>query len=175
MTQLQKIVAKAKTLRKSYPNLKWTDLIKKASKLVTPAKKSVSGIKKAVATKYAPSKLLIKKRIETKSDFAMAGIKKKKAVKKSPARSLHKDTKSHNVNIRVVSGLSDKAIERIKNIQKTISDSELMKKNLQSLMKSDTYKKDKKFIAEAKRTIQYINRTNIEYKKMITRLKQFIK
>ena len=36
----------------------------------------------------------------------MAGIKKKKAVKKSPARSLHKDTKSHNVNIRVVSGVS---------------------------------------------------------------------
>jgi len=31
MTELQKIVAKAKTLRKSYPNAKWTDLIKKAS------------------------------------------------------------------------------------------------------------------------------------------------
>jgi len=31
MTQLQKIVAKAKTLKKSYPNTKWTDLIKKAS------------------------------------------------------------------------------------------------------------------------------------------------
>lgn len=109
MTQLQKIVAKAKTLRKSYPKLKWTDLIKKASKLVTPAKKSVSGIKRIVAKKYAPVKPLVKKRIETKSDFAMAGVKKKKAtkkvVKKSPARSLHKDTKSHNVNIRVMSGI----------------------------------------------------------------------
>lgn len=108
MTQLQKIVAKAKTLRKSYPKLKWTDLIKKASKLVTPAKKSVSGIKRTIVKKYAPAIPLIKKRIETKSDytsnFAMAGVKKKKAVKKSPARSLHKDTKSHNVNIKVLSG-----------------------------------------------------------------------
>jgi hypothetical protein len=30
---------------------------------------------------------------------------KKKAAKKSPARMLHKDTKSHNVNIRVMSGV----------------------------------------------------------------------
>ena len=84
MTQLQKIVAKAKSLKKSYPNTKWTDLIKKASKLVTPAKKSVSGInRKVVAKKSAPVKPLIKKRIESKSDFAMAGVKKKKATKKS--------------------------------------------------------------------------------------------
>ena len=39
MTQLQKIVAKAKSLKKSHPKTKWTDLIKKASKLVTPSKK----------------------------------------------------------------------------------------------------------------------------------------
>lgn len=109
MTQLQKIVAKAKSLKKSHPNTKWTDLIKKASKLVTPAKKSVSGIKRTIVKKSAPVKPLVKKRIETKSDFAMAGVKKKKAtkkaVKKSPARSMHKDTKSHNVNIRVMSGI----------------------------------------------------------------------
>ena len=74
-------------------------------------KKSVSGINKAVVKKYAPIKPLIKKRIETKSDFAMAGIKKKKAVKKSPARSMHKDTKSHNVSIRVMSGVNSKLNE----------------------------------------------------------------
>jgi len=98
MTQLQKIVAKAKILKKSYPNTKWTDLIKKASKLVTPAKKSVGAtkkkkavVKKAVVKKYAPVKPL---------------AKKKKAVKKSPARSMHKDTKSHNVRISVMSGIN---------------------------------------------------------------------
>jgi len=89
MTQLQKIVAKAKTLRKSYPNTKWTDLIKKASKLVTPASKSVAGTKKKKAIK----KIAVKK-----------VARKKSIAKKSPARSLHKDTKSHNVNIRVMSG-----------------------------------------------------------------------
>lgn len=115
MTQLQKIVAKAKSLKKSYPNTKWTDLIKKASKLVTPAKKSVSGIKRTIVKKSAPAIPLIKKRIVSKSDFAMAGIKKKKAtkkaVKKSPSRSMHKDTKSHNVNIRVMSGVNSKLNE----------------------------------------------------------------
>jgi hypothetical protein len=78
MKQLQKIVAKAKSLKKSYPNTKWTDLIKKASKLVTPAKKSVSGIKRTIVKKSAPAIPLIKKRIVSKSDFAMAGVKKKK-------------------------------------------------------------------------------------------------
>jgi hypothetical protein len=97
MTQLQKIVAKAKSLKKSYPNTKWTDLIKKASKLVTPASKSVGAIKKKKAVKKAVKKYAPVKRL----------IKKKTAVKKSPARSLHKDTKSHNVNIRVMSGMGD--------------------------------------------------------------------
>ena len=73
MTQLQKIVAKAKTLKKSHPNTKWTDLIKKASKLVTPASKSVGAVKKKKAVKkYAPVKPL---------------YKKKKAVKRSTSRS----------------------------------------------------------------------------------------
>ena len=30
-TALEKIIAKAKQLKKSYPNTKWTDLVKKAS------------------------------------------------------------------------------------------------------------------------------------------------
>ena len=73
MTQLQKIVAKAKILKKSHPNTKWTDLIKKASKLVTPASKSVAGTKnKKTVKKYAPVKPL---------------AKKKKAVKRSTSRS----------------------------------------------------------------------------------------
>lgn len=206
-TAIEKIQAKAKALRKSYPNAKWTDLIKKAS---TELKKvgAIGGVsKKKKATKKAATKKTVSKRkpkiIKVLKQHGTSAREYDKRHQALPAgrrisksgrpytetrsnrsnkgvllgipKSTHKDTKSHNVNIRVVSGLSDKAIERIKNIQKTILDSELMKKNLQSLIKSDTYKKDKKFIAEAKRTIQYINRTNIEYKKMITRLKQFIK
>jgi hypothetical protein len=175
MTQLQKIVAKAKSLKKSHPNTKWTDLIKKASKLVTPAKKSVSGINKAVVKKYAPVKPLVKKRIETKSDFAMAGVKKKKAtkkaVKKSPARSMHKDTKSHNVNIRVMSGINKDLIHRISKINDEILQREGVtfsvierRKELIARNGADWYKK---WIKDAKAIVS-------ELKKHKTELKRFI-
>jgi hypothetical protein len=128
MTQLQKIVAKAKTLRKSYPKLKWTDLIKKASKLVTPASKSVGGTKKKKAVKKAVvKKAVAKKKIGYKSDriaqlikttpiirkYKEKGYSRKDAIKNAmldagfmSGTKTHKDTKSHNVRISVVSGLS---------------------------------------------------------------------
>jgi hypothetical protein len=43
--------------------------------------------------------------------------KKISGVKKSPARSLHKDTKSHNVNIRVMSGVQNLNEYWLKNLQ----------------------------------------------------------
>ncbi len=176
MTQLQKIVAKAKSLKKSYPNTKWTDLIKKASKLVTPAKKSVSGInRKVVAKKSAPVKPLIKKRIESKSDFAMAGVKKKKAnkkaVKKSPARSMHKDTKSHNVRINVVSGINKHLIERISKINDEIEQRENVifdvmsrKKDLISRHGDAWYKK---WIKDAKGIVAELKKHKSELKRFI--------
>lgn len=176
MTQLQKIVAKAKTLRKSYPKLKWTDLIKKASKLVTPAKKSVSGInRKVVAKKSAPIKPLIKKRIESKSDFAMAGVKKKKAtkkaVKKSTAKSYHKDTKSHNVRINVVSGINKHLIERISKINDEIEQREDVifdvmsrKKDLISRHGDAWYKK---WIKDAKGIVAELKKHKSELKRFI--------
>ena len=173
MTQLQKIVAKAKSLKKSYPNTKWTDLIKKASKLVTQAKKSVSGInRKIVAKKSAPVKPLIKKRIESKSDFAMAGVKKKKAtkkaVKKSPARSMHKDTKSHNVNIRVMSGTDDilkdylKTKELLIKIEKAI-------KNTPILAQKYGYSK-----AQTKIALNKLKKYKKETSEHLTQLKKLI-
>jgi len=178
MTQLQKIVAKAKTLKKSYPNTKWTDLIKKASKLVTPASKSVgatkkkkSVVKKAVIKKYAPVKPLVKKRIETKSDFAMAGVKKKKAVKKSPARSMHKDTKSHNVNIRVMSGINKDLINRISKINDEILQREgvifSVIERRKELIERNGAAWYKKWIKDAKAIVT-------ELKKHKTELKRFI-
>jgi hypothetical protein len=206
-TAIQKIQAKAKALRKSYPNAKWTDLIKKAS---TDLKKigAIGGVsKKKKATKKAATKKTVSKRkpkvvkvLKQHGTSARAYDKRHQAlpagrrISKSGRaytetrsnrsdkgvllgmpKSTHKDTKSHNVNIRVVSGINDTAINQIKDIQKTMLNSELMKNNIQSLMKSDTYKKDKKFIAEAKKTIVNINKTNSEYKKMITSLKKLIK
>lgn len=74
ITHLQRITTKAKQLRKSNPKLKWIDAVKKASKLM-------------------PKKTASKK----------VGAVKKKAAKKTAVKK-HVDTKSHNVNIRVVSG-----------------------------------------------------------------------
>ena len=82
---LIKITNKAKQLRRANPKMKWTDAVKKASKLVKPTAKKAAPKKRAVAKKVSG----VKKRAP-----------KKTAVKK------HKDTKSHNVNIRVISGLS---------------------------------------------------------------------
>jgi len=127
MTQLQKIVAKAKTLRKSYPNAKWTDLIKKASKLVTPASKSVGATKKKT----------VKKKAVKKYDPVKPLVKKKKAVKKSPARSMHKDTKSHNVRISVMSGMNGSE-QFVKQLNSLLAD----KKKLESDL--NIYKQRKK-------------------------------
>jgi hypothetical protein len=179
MTQLQKIVAKAKSLKKLYPNTKWTDLIKKASKLVTPAKKSVSGIKRTIVKKSAPAIPLIKKRIVSKSDFAMAGVKKKKAtkkaVKKSPARSMHKDTKSHNVNIRVMSGVNDKYLD---DLNKWVKLSKSYQSDL--LLWKDKLKAAKKYkVPDAIKTYTgYVNLYTRELKNIkqhIAQLKKHIK
>lgn len=110
MTKLEKIVKAAKALRKKYPNKysKWTDYIKAASKQVSGFegvsrkgdKTTVHYSKKGPATKKkaAPKKA---------TQSTLFGVKKAAPKKKAPAGSSHKDTKSHNVNIRVVSGVNN--------------------------------------------------------------------
>jgi hypothetical protein len=80
MTTLQKIIKDAKSLRAKNPKKysKWTDFVKEASK------------------KYAFKTKTVKKK----------AIKKKVGVLKPNDK--HKDSKSHNVNIRVVSGVKKK-------------------------------------------------------------------
>lgn len=80
---LIKITNKAKQLRRANPRLKWTDAVKKASKLIKPA------------TKKAATKKRVAKKV--------SGVKK--SAPKKAATKTHKDTKNHNVNIRVVSGV----------------------------------------------------------------------
>lgn len=75
MTKLQEIVKKAKALKKAYPN--------KYSKWTDYVK--------------AASKLVSKSKT--------VGAVKKTATKKTATRSTHKDTRSHNVNVKVVSGV----------------------------------------------------------------------
>ena len=86
-------IAETKKLRAKNPKLSQAQALKQAfailyGKKVGPVKK------KAAVKKAAPKK---------KAAVKKAAPKKKAAVKK--LKSYHKDTKSHNVNIRVVSGI----------------------------------------------------------------------
>lgn len=75
-------------------------------------KGSISGLDKVVKkgnkttvlyTKKAKKKTEPKKKV---SQGVLFGVKKKKSPKKKAIKSTHKDTKSHNVNIRVMSGVN---------------------------------------------------------------------
>lgn len=99
MTTLQLIIKKAKALKAAAPKkyAKWTDYVKAASATIKPKKKAtVSGIKKKAAPKKAAAKKV---------------IRKKAAPKK--ATSIHKDSKSHNVKISVMSGTERNDAERV--------------------------------------------------------------
>jgi hypothetical protein len=84
MTALQSIIKEAKSLKKQYPKRysKWTDYVKQASAIYASKHKGKSPVGKKKATK--------------------------KKVGATKPLSKHKDTKSHNVNIRVVSGIKKK-------------------------------------------------------------------
>ena len=97
-THLQKITARAKQIRKAHPKMIWTDAIKKASKEL--AGKKVGAVKKKAAPKKAA-----KKKAHTKWG-KVASHKRRVAGSEK-----HTDTKSHNVNIRVVSGMENKPIK----------------------------------------------------------------
>lgn len=108
MTALKWITTEAKKLKKKYPKrfATWREYVAQASaiysakhkgKSLVGKKKTVSGVKKKAVKKTAT----------------------KKPVKKS-TRSYHKDSKSHNVNIKVVSGVEkdiNRTIEQLKKLQ----------------------------------------------------------
>jgi hypothetical protein len=90
MTTLQKIIKDAKSLRAKSPKKysKWTDYVKEASK------------------KYASKSPATKKKVAKRKIGIVKPVK------------THKDTKSHNVNIRVVSGIKKKKAAK-KSVKKT--------------------------------------------------------
>ena len=107
MTTLQLIIKKAKALRKAAPNKysKWTDYVKAASATIKPKKKAtVSGVKKKTAVK----KTAVKKTAVKKTAVKKAAPKK--------TTSIHKDSKSHNVRINVVSGIGKGLVKRLDDI-----------------------------------------------------------
>jgi hypothetical protein len=85
--RLKQITTKAKQLYKTGKYAKWTDAIKAASKMTA----SIGATKKKAAKKVVKKK---------------AAVKKVAPKKKAASKSYHKDSKSHNVRISVMSGSS---------------------------------------------------------------------
>lgn len=124
MTALQWIVKEAKAIKKAYPKrfAKWTDYVAQASAIYAKkhkgkspvgkkhakkvvrkkaAKKKVSGVKDSDAIKRE----LAKKGLKMPHGYSTLKRKRKVGAVKKSATTMHKDTKSHNVNIRVMSGI----------------------------------------------------------------------
>lgn len=122
MTALKWITSEAKKLKKKYPKrfTTWREYVAQASAIYAKKHKGKSPVgKKRKAVKKV-------------------GAVKKKATPKS----VHKDTKSHNVNIRVVSGIVG-SVDIYKTYVKMISETENEIKKYQELAKQtkDNYQR----------------------------------
>jgi len=98
--RFKKVVAEAKKLRKKNPKLTQAQAVKQAWAISYGKKRTgVGAVKKKVAKKKAaPTKV--------------------KAKKSKRTSEMHTDTKSHNVNIRVISGVKIQSKELRKKLQK---------------------------------------------------------
>ena len=105
---------------------------KKAAKKAAPKKAAKKVVKKA-APKKAAKKKHTKYGVVKKHVRRVAGMKKPESV--------HKDTKSHNVNIRVVSGMESVAIGNVKYLFEQIRKAEGQYQILK-----DRKKRDKKLV-----------------------------
>lgn len=145
------VVAEAKKLRKKNPKLTQAQAVKQAFAISysKAGKKKVGAVKK----KAAP-----KKKAATK-------VK----AKKSRSTEMHTDTKSHNVNIKVVSGINNEYIKDLKEIDDKIRKWTIvqgaLKDNLnvtkdslaKTLIRNDLYRV-KNVIAELKQRLSKIKK-----------------
>lgn len=152
------VVAEAKKLRKKNPKLTQAQAVKQAFAIsYSKAGKSKVG---AVKKKAAP-----KKKAATK-------VK----AKKSKGTEMHTDTKSHNVNIRVISGIENVTSDILFKYAKTVQDIEGLEKALnrnKETLKKPQYKTPfwKKYIGD---TNKKIVKTLAELKKHKAELKKLI-
>jgi hypothetical protein len=141
-TALEKIQLKAKELKRSNPNAKWTDLIKKASTELKKIGSIGATSKKKKATKKGATKKVVSKRkpkvikvLKQHGTSARAYDKRHQALQagrrisksgrpytetrsnrsdKGVLLGVHKDTKSHNVRISVMSGIGNLTLDQLK-------------------------------------------------------------
>jgi hypothetical protein len=116
MTALQQIIKEAQSIRRKSPKMEWKKAVAQASAIYSSKNKGKKKVVKKAAKKKAVGKYVKTVRKGKITDVIykrkkIAGVKKKAirktATKKAPVVSRHKDTKSHNVNIRVMSGMDN--------------------------------------------------------------------
>jgi len=134
---------------------------KKAAKKAAPKKAAKKVVKKS-APKKAAKKKHTKYGVVKKHVRRVAGIKK-------PV-SLHKDTKSHNVNIRVMSGMESVAIGNVKYLFEQIRKAEGQYQILK-----DRKKRDKKLVGFDAKLFQRYPGYIRSLKKQLTEAKKNIK
>ena len=102
----------------------------------------------------------------------VSGVKKKKvgAIKKS-ATTMHKDTKSHNVNIRVMSGIKDQLLNDLK---KYIDKIELIEKAIDTHKKALSYSETKAHHPMLRKQLIHLKKILKEYQTHAKELKKHI-
>jgi hypothetical protein len=147
------VVKEASKLRKKNPKLTQAQAVKQAWAISYGKKRAGVG---AVKKKLAPTKV--------------------KAKKSKRTSEMHTDTKSHNVNIRVVSGiekLSNKMLDEANAILNKISNYEIFRDRIASRLKYKKYSKED--IPRAKEGLK-IYKDNIRFlKKQLAQVKKHIK
>ena len=127
------VVKEAGKLRKKNPKLTQAQAVKQAWAISYSKKRAgVGAVKKKAAKKKAATKV---------------------KAKKSKSTEMHTDTKSHNVNIRVISGISENVINKLQKAIEEYNMAEsqviLHRGNLPKLKKGDfTYNLNKKIISD---------------------------
>lgn len=121
MTALQTIIKEAKAIRKRMPKIEWKTAVKQASAIYASKNKG----KKTVTKKKT-----VKKAANKKAVGSIKKVARKKIGVVKKATTMHKDTKSHNVRISVMSGVS-------KNFKKYI----LYKKHIIDVTQAESGKK----------------------------------
>ena len=190
MTALQIIIKEAKSIKAKYPKrfAKWTDYVKQASAIYASKHKGKSPVGKKKVVKKSAKKVGAVKRKVLVSPLKKKTIKKvtvKKVIKKAVKKpiKLHQDTKSHNVNIKVVSGISmtdaikhsyNEMLRREKkylDVKKNIMQENVLLINLNEHLKNAKTSEQKKIIIENIRlTKLYLS----EYKTHAKELKKHI-
>jgi hypothetical protein len=187
MNAIKLISAEAKKIQKDHPRLSWQDCIRQASQIYKLKKKKISGIKTR-ATKSAPS---IPSKIKSRGSYtvknslpiemrSVSGIRKKrktaapkmKAVKRKPAvkRGTHTDTKSHNVNIKVMSGIDLHWVNQLTNTVRLINEKEWAALKATQFAKHYSKSKDS---ADREQSREALKASKM-YKKEIASLKKYL-